>query len=91
MYSREFTITVNGERFTISRVTKKTAEKRFNAGETVFIYPVYANPASPWWSGGGYDNENGKRAFQAFINAYSYYNCNAGTGKYLAYYLEKEG
>lgn len=92
MHQRQFTITVNGEKITISRVTKKTAEKHFNAGETIYIYPVYANPESPWFSGYGFKKDTGYKNFSGLVNAFSWYNCNyAELGKYPAYYLKKEG
>lgn len=92
MIQRQFTITVNGEKITISRVTKKAAEKRFNAGETIYIYPVYANPASHWFSGDyGFKKETGYKTFSELVNAFSWYNCNyAELGKYPAYYIRKE-
>lgn len=92
MYQRQFTITVNGEKIVISRVTKKTAENRYNNGAAIYVYPVNVNPESPWFSAAGFTKNDQERSFQALVNEYSFYNCNYNElGKYPAYYVKKEG
>ena len=91
-------INYNGNTYT--QVQKRTAEKLFNNGGTVYIIACNANPCSPWINGfyelslellskhndyiPEYDND-----FRKHVNSYEYYNCNSELGKYSHFYIIK--
>ena len=86
------------------RISKKAAEKLYNAGEIVRICPIKISPVNVWGlfadcqkerftpvSGGGFNATVARnREFETVVNAFTFYNCNAETGKYPAFYV-KEG
>ena len=55
-------------------------------GEKVYCLPSKANPWSTWWW--PTPEIPTDRDFDKFCNEYQYYNCNAETGKRLAFYKE---
>lgn len=83
------------------RITKKEAARRYAAGETVRICPVNVSPVNVWGfyadensrdytevSTDGFNTTIARnRAFDTVVHAYSFYNCNAETGRYPAYYV----
>lgn len=47
---RKESYTYNGETF--ERVTRPSALKAFLAGGSVYLFPINANPTTPWFAGG---------------------------------------
>lgn len=86
------------------RISKKAAEKLYNAGKTVRICAVNVSPVNVWGayadcnraehspvSGDGFNTVVPRnRAFETVVNAFTFYNCNAETGKYPAFYIREE-
>lgn len=76
--------------FTLTRITKKAARNVFENGGKVYIYPVYANPASPWFKGmPAIQKKYTEYDFDSYVNEFIFYNCNySELGKYPAYYIQ---
>lgn len=86
-----------------TRISKRAAEKRYNAGEVVILCPVKLRPGFPYFpeipvkreeiSQIGGDGFNivvpRSRDFETVANAFSFYNCSAGAGKYPAFYVKE--
>lgn len=82
---------------TWTRINKKAAEKAFVNGKTVVAIPHNLRPFTPWhcefyWNRSQYEqfvaDEIGmKNYFSNLCNSCEFYNCNAETGKYLAFYV----
>ena len=72
----------------MERVNKTRAEKLFKGGETILFIPCKLNPTSPWSIGVEVNTNSTDCSFNELCNAITYYNCNAETGKYLAYYVK---
>ena len=75
---------------TFKKVTKRTAQKLYNAGTTVYILPCKASVKSMWFSPYPIninDVCNDGVDFQKLVNAFEFYNCNNETGKYTAFYV----
>lgn len=85
------------------RISKKEAEKRYNRGETIRFCAVKLSPVNLWGmfadlcnyelrplaSDGFNTTVPRNRAFETAVQAFQYYNCNAETGKYPAYYVKE--
>ena len=81
-----YTFTKNGTTF--ERITKATAKKLYNSGVAVYLMPANANP---FFVGFSYPyatstSTNDGMTFDACVNAFEYYNCNAEMGKYTAFF-----
>lgn len=86
-----------------TRISKRAAEKRYNAGEVVILCPVKLRPGFPFFpeipvqreefSPLGGDGFNivvpRSRDFETVVNAFCFYNCSAGAGKYPAFYVRE--
>lgn len=84
------------------RISKKAAEKLYNAGKTVRICACKLSPVNMWGafvdannaeytavSGDGFNTTVARnRAFETVVNAFRYYNCNHETGYYPAFYVK---
>ena len=68
------------------RITKTQARKLHAKCEKVYCLPSKANPWSTWWW--PTPEIPTDRDFDEFCNEYQYYNCNAETGKRVAFYKE---
>lgn len=78
---------------TWQRVSKRHARSAYDAGHEVIISPVHVDPFGPWalavhvradfWSCAGVK-------FDAIIDRFTIFNCNAECGKYAAYYIRAE-
>lgn len=70
------------------RVSKKAAEKAYNAGKTVLLAPVNANMNYIFFPGVYVDN-TGEEGFNRIINGFEYYNCNSELGHYTKYFIKE--
>jgi len=69
----------------MERIKNKTqAKKLFDAGVEVYAMPCKLNPASPWNTPMLIRNDISTWDNQ--LATIEYYNCNAETGRYLAFY-----
>ena len=94
---KEFTI----DNITYKQVQKRTAERMFSEGKTIYIIPCKANPHSPWIQFYDFSQERlqlkddyiseydgiGFELFRKQVNAFEYYNCNSELGTYPSYYI----
>lgn len=82
------------------RIHKAKAKSLYRQGNTVYMIPVNMRPdnmfmpAMPFSNRLSNDNDNGMfgnvaSTFEKRVNAYTYYNCNAETGKYPAFYIKE--
>ena len=90
----------------IKRISKKAAEKLYNAGKPVYMLPCKMRFNNTWQKPYKAQKENSNEAiagdgfntiiprnneFETIVNAFTYYNCQYNeTGKYIAYYIEME-
>lgn len=85
-----------------TRITWKEARKRYNAGEVVRMCAVKLSPVNMWGcfadchkeayspiAGDGFNTVVARsREFDTVVNAFIFYNCNAETGRYPAFYVK---
>lgn len=78
---------------TIVRVNKAKARKMYNNGIDVLFIPCNLRPDSPYMLG-AWENINlgdEKIPFEKLVDYFEIYNCiDSETGKYTAFYIEKE-
>ena len=75
------------------RISKLAARKEYNNGKEVLFIPCKIHPLNMYGLGiwenkflnGQYDN------FDELCNWFTWYNCDSERGKYIAFYLKKEG
>lgn len=77
------------------RISKKAAEKRYNAGLTTIFCPVNLFPFNRFFPVSmeiNRENINCNfQAFQTIVNEFEYYNCSCNeTGYYTAFYAPIE-
>ena len=73
------------------RISKREAERRYNAGETVRFCACKREAFSPI-AGDGFNTVVPRnREFETVVNAFRFYNCNGETGRYPAFYVKMEG
>lgn len=86
-----------------TRITKKEAARRYNAGEVIRLTACKLSPVSPLGcysdsqkdhnatvSGDGFNTTVARnREFETVVNAFTYYNCTNETGKYPAYWKKE--
>ena len=86
-----------------TRITKKEAARRYNAGEVIRLTACKLSPVSPWGcysdvqkdhnatvSGDGFNTTVARnREFETVVNAFTYYNYTNETGKYPAYWKKE--
>lgn len=87
-----------------TRISKRTAEKLYDTGNTIRICACKMSPTNPW---GEYSDASNKgpttisedgfnttiardRTFETVINAFRFYNCSYKTGYYPAFYVRKD-
>lgn len=66
-----------------TRITRKEARKRYNAGEVVRLCAVKLSPVNMWGC-----FADCCREFDTVVNAFTFYNCNVETGRYPAFYVK---
>lgn len=88
-----------------TRISKREAERRYNAGETVRMCACNMSPVNVWGAFADCKKtefsvvgDNGfntivprNREFETVINAFRFYNCNYETGRYPAFYVKMGG
>ena len=71
------------------RVTKRTANKLFNTGTTIYLLPCKASMYSIWFSPYPFNiNACEDMDFTKIVNSFEYYNCNNELGKYTSFYVK---
>ena len=78
---------LNEEGLNLVKITKPTAQKLFNAGETVYLLPNKVRLGNEWILPFAINDSEGI-TFDKHINSYAYYNCNKETGTVVAFYKE---
>lgn len=85
-----------------TRITRKEARKRYNAGEVIRMCAVKLSPVNMWGcfadccrealspvAGDGFNTVVARSwEFDTVVNAFTFYNCNAETGRYPAFYVK---
>lgn len=74
-----------------TRITRKEARKRYNAGEVIRMCAVKLSPVNMWGCFADCCREAlspRSREFDTVVNAFTFYNCNAETGRYPAFYVK---
>ena len=75
---------------TLKRIDRRKAAAAYNNGLDVLFIPCNLNPVNNFYNLGIWENKalDGQyRDFTALVNAFEYYNCNAETGRYTAFYI----
>ena len=84
------------------RISKREAERRYNAGEIVRFCACKLSPVNIWGcfcdckreafspiASNGFDTVVPRnREFETVVNAFRFYNCNGETGRYPAFYVK---
>lgn len=82
-------VTINHGGYTFMRINKTKAKGVYQSGKPVAVIPCKMHPFN-LWSPAYITPVNcyRERSFNAFINAFEYYNCGLWEcGKYAAYYI----
>ena len=76
----------------MERVNRRAAERLYNSGVAVGLCPCKMNPEHPYFNMLAWVNssDDPERSFTALCNAFTWYNCNAETGQYIAFYVLKD-
>ena len=69
----------------IERVSKRTARRYYNNGESIILLPVKCY--SEMFSFETGENRNKVEDFDQMVNEFEYYNCNNECGYYAAFYI----
>ena len=74
----------------VQQVSKKTAEKLFDKGMTIYLHPSNMRFDSLIWQMpyGVKKPENWCGNFEALCNDFRYYNCDSERGRYIHYFVE---
>lgn len=76
----------------LHRVNKTIAKTYFTAGKDVIFTPCNCRPVNDVFGLAMPMNKCNQncdgQSFDSIVNAFEYYNCNAETGKYTAFYVE---
>lgn len=78
---------------TLERVDRRKAVTMYHFGLDVLFIPCELNPENDFYNLGIWENQFliGQYAnFTALENAFTAYNCNSETGKYIAFYVKRE-
>lgn len=73
---------------TFTKINKRQARKHFNEGKIFWIVPCNLRPECGLRLSAL--SEKSYDTFDALCNAFEYYNCGQETGRYAAFYIEKE-
>ena len=71
----------------LERVSKRTARRHYNNGESIIILPVKCY--SEQFAFETEENYNKIRTFDNLVTEFEYYNCNYECGYYAAFYVVK--
>lgn len=71
----------------LERVSKRTARRHYNNGESIIILPVKCY--TELFALETKENYNKIRKFDNLVNEFEYYNCNYECGYYAAFYVAK--
>ena len=78
------------------RISKREAERRYNAGKTIRFCACKLSPVNIWGCFCDCCREDvssivaRNREFETVVNAFRFYNCNGETGRYPAFYVKME-
>lgn len=73
------------------KIYKPEARKRFRRGEQIFVLPCKMRVDNVWQKPAMISKETyPDEPFDRIIREYEWYNCNAETGYYTAYYIEED-
>lgn len=82
------------------RIHKKSAERRYDKGEVIYLCPEKLRPGPPWSPECAIAKDDYSRDSQYFVaytkdfndvvNEYTHYNCFYKVGKYPAFYIREE-
>ena len=67
------------------RVSKRTARRHYNNGESIIILPVKCY--TEMFAFETKENYNKVKDFDQLVNEFEYYNCNHECGYYAAFYV----
>lgn len=76
----------------LTRINRNKARKAYEEGKEVLFIPVNCNPLSSYFNLGIWEQkslEGQYDSFEKLYNAFTYYNCNSETGKYIAFYIKQ--
>ena len=73
------------------RIRKDVARRLFKEGKTVYLTPsnVVASDSNPWIKPCAINNES-RRSFDDYVNAFEYYNCNYELGYYTNFWINED-
>ena len=75
----------------LQRIDKRQARRLYNAGYDVLFLPCNMNPVSLWGMGiwQNLTDWGQYKDFDTLCNWYTWYNCTAETGRYIAFYIKR--
>lgn len=78
---------------TLERIDRRKAAALYDLGLDVLFIPCKLNPENNFYNLGIWENiflDGQYNSFSALENAFTFYNCNNETGKYIAFYVKRE-
>lgn len=86
-YSNEIvTFRLSGIR--VRQVNKTTARRLYNASKEIYLVPCNMLPNDPWMSPLVASQKLSEASFEAMLNCFQWYNCDAERGKYANFFVE---
>lgn len=76
----------------MSELQKKQAEKFFLSGKTIRLTASNLSPTNIWVAFADVNKktaEEKEETLSQILNAFSYYNCNQQSGKYISFWIDK--
>ena len=88
MRNLQFTGKMYGETITLKQVSKATARKLFDSGQSVYLQSSNFHPFGVWSNAIDINkSQDESTTFESRVNNFEYYNCaNNETGKYATFY-----
>ena len=69
----------------LKRIQRRTAVNAHLKGQVVYVFPCNIRPGNLWAQAAKLD---AFEAFDTFVNAFEFYNCNRETGRYASFWIK---
>lgn len=81
-------LTMRDGKVKIKQVSKRTAQKVYDEGKTVYMQSCNMPFNSFWQSPCPANKNNWEVSFEQLVNEFMYYNCDSERGKYANFFVE---
>lgn len=82
------TITLKDWGVRVKQVNRANARKAYNEGKTIYLNSCNMRLNNPWQGTFRANMRDYDETFEACVNNFEYYNCDAERGKYANFFVE---